>query len=111
MITMVGGLAVGATAADPQTTSTPSDIVDSGTSGGANSNPSVTTALKKNNGAQKAYDFFASPKVENYHIDRVGGISSRPWTQTVGWSSGTAFADPSYYQPHFNLFWVGNTPE
>jgi hypothetical protein len=27
-------------------------------------------------------------KKENATIDRVGGVSSRPWTQTVGWHNG-----------------------
>ena len=43
-------------------------------------------------------------------IDRVGGISSRPWAQIAGSPAPATFFDQRVYEPHFNLFWAGATP-
>lgn len=39
---------------------------------------------------------------KNTHIDRVGGLSSQPWTERVGWPQAT-FADQRIYEPNFSL--------
>jgi hypothetical protein len=57
----------------------------------------------------------AQPKSqENFRIERYGGISSRPWAQTVGFSAApqTQFMSDRerLYEPTFNLVWVGRTP-
>lgn len=48
------------------------------------------------------------------YIDRIGNLSSRPWTQIVGWHSG----EPSSFMDAKNnvgegwpLFWFGSEPE
>lgn len=43
-------------------------------------------------------------------IERVGGLSSRPWTSTVGWSPGaSAFPDAKTHEPTLNLISVSRT--
>lgn len=47
-------------------------------------------------------------------IERVGGVSSRPWAQAVGFSAApqTQFMGDRerLYEPEFNVLWVGRTP-
>lgn len=99
---VAGGLAwqaVHAVAADPEST------------------PSAAYTRVPQKTAQPVYQllkpklFFQVNTPVNYHIDRVGGISSRPWTQTVGWPSAPSpFVDDQVFEPDFNLFWAGNPP-
>lgn len=94
MILMVaGGLAMQAVAAEP------------------NNNPSVFTKNQKITWAT-SYQFW-QPKKSNvsYKIERVGGLSSRPWAQIAGRPAPAAFFDQRVHEPHFNLFWVGATPQ
>jgi hypothetical protein len=49
----------------------------------------------------------------NDKIQRVGNVSSRPWTQTVGWTPGksefaTESAGPK--DQGWTLFWIGHEP-
>jgi hypothetical protein len=49
----------------------------------------------------------------NDKIQRVGNVSSRSWTQTVGWTPGisefpTENADPK--DQGLSLFWIGHEP-
>ena len=55
----------------------------------------------------------APANAEKTKIERVGNVSSRPWTQIVGWNQGTQFASDAerYHEPRFNLFWLGNEPQ
>jgi hypothetical protein len=42
------------------------------------------------------------------YINRVGNVSSRPWTQIVGWHNGAPFpADCATHEPQFSLLSVG----
>jgi hypothetical protein len=75
------------------------------------SSSSVATHVQKSTVPQRILQLLKQPEPVSDKIQRVGGISSRPWTQVAGWPPATPFADERYYQPHFNLFWVGNTPE
>lgn len=81
-----------------------------------NSGTASTTHVQTNALPHRLYQWSEAPKLElagkdKDQIFRVGGISSRPWAQTAGWPRETLFADESYYQPHFNLFWIGNRPQ
>ena len=75
----------------------------------------TTTSVKKSTLQQRMSQFFLEPKTtKTYKIDRVGGISSRPWAQTAGWASEQVqFAGDRerYNEPKFNLFWLGATPQ
>jgi len=43
---------------------------------------------------------------------QIENMSTRPWTSVVGWRPcESTFADVRAYQPHFDLFWIGATPE
>jgi len=82
--------------------------------------PSAAYAKVPQKTVQPVYQFF-KPKLffqgkqvntpMNYNIDRVGQISSRPWTQTVGWPAPSLFVDDQVFEPDFNLFWAGNPPD
>ena len=52
--------------------------------------------------------------VENTKIQRVGNISSRSWTQSVGWNPGEpSFVSESAEAPKdqgLSLLWVGHEP-
>ena len=50
-------------------------------------------------------------KQENTTIDRVGGVSSRPWTQTVGWHNGQSTAwNPDTHEAQFCVLSFGAEP-
>jgi len=75
--------------------------------------PSASTHVRKNPAHQQVYPFVGPKVTPKDRIDRYGGISSRPWAQTVGWSSGPSmFAGDRerFHDVQFNLFWVGRTP-
>jgi hypothetical protein len=79
---------------------------------GPDNGPSATT--HKNTFQQRVYPFLEPKVTPTDKIERCGGISSRPWAQTVGWASQTTrFASDQerYHEPHFNLFWFGATPK
>jgi hypothetical protein len=79
---------------------------------GSNNSPSATT--KKNVSPQKVYQPLELKTMPTDKIERYGGISSRPWAQTVGWASTTTqfMADrESLHEPRFNLFWLGAKPK
>jgi hypothetical protein len=79
---------------------------------GPDNSPSATT--HKNTFQQRVYPFLEPKTAPSYKIERYGGISSRPWAQSVGWASQTTqFAGDRerFYAPHFNLFWFGATPK
>jgi hypothetical protein len=82
---------------------------------GTDNAPSATTTNVKKSTLQQRVNKFLEPKTTRIDkIDRVGGISSRPWAQTAGWASGqTQFAGDRerFYEPQFNLFWLGSTPQ
>jgi len=47
-------------------------------------------------------------KKEQTTIDRVGGVSSRPWVQIVGWHNGQSTAwNPDTHEAQFNLVSFG----
>jgi hypothetical protein len=51
----------------------------------------------------------AEPREE---IERVGGISSRPWTSVVGWSPGaSAFPDAKTHEPTLKLISVSRATQ
>jgi hypothetical protein len=53
-----------------------------------------------------------SQPVSQNKIQRVEGMSSRPWTQIVGWKPGyPAFPSPEMHESTLCLFSVGNEPE
>lgn len=73
--------------------------------------PSAVTKVQKLNWTD-AYKLWKPQKViATYKIDRVGGISSRPWAQTAGQSMQPLFYDQRGFEPHFNLFWIGASPK
>lgn len=44
-------------------------------------------------------------------VERVGGMSSRPWAQIVGWRPGySAFPRPELRDPSIPIFWIGRDP-
>ena len=44
-------------------------------------------------------------------IERVDGMSSRPWTQIVGWHPGESeFTRPELLDPSMPVIWVGHEP-
>ena len=80
------------------------------------SNPSAAYTKVPQKTVQPVYQllkpklFFQVNTPVNYDIDRVGGLSSRPWTQTVGWPPPSPFVDDRVFEPDFNLFSIGNEP-
>jgi hypothetical protein len=46
-------------------------------------------------------------------IERYGGMSSRPWTQIVGWHPGepAAFTDGKTHVAELPLLWIGAKPQ
>src|SRR5580692_11357302 len=79
----------------------------------AYNSPSATTKNNNNTVQQRVYPFLEPKTVSNDKIERYGGISSRPWAQTAGWASQTTqfMGDrEKFYEPHFNLFWLGAKP-
>jgi len=99
--TIVVGLAIQALGADPAN----------------NHSASASTTTTSKNIVQKRISQDLEPKTpaKSYQIERVGNISSRPWAATAGFSGGspTPFAGDRerYYEPHFNLFWLGSRPD
>jgi hypothetical protein len=80
---------------------------------GTENNPSASTTVRKGTVQQRVYPFVGPKITKTDKIDRVGGISSRPWAQTAGWaSSQVQFAGDRerFHEPQFNLFWLGSTP-
>jgi hypothetical protein len=80
-----------------------------------NNNPSASTTTPSKNIVQKRISqYVEGNNAVNYKIERVGNVSSRPWGATAGFSGGspTPFAGDRerYYEPHFNVFWVGARP-
>lgn len=59
---------------------------------------------------------FAKTKVSDSNrkteIDRVGGISSQPWSQIVGWHNGepASLMDAKVHEPKLHLLWFGAEP-
>src|SRR5580658_9578044 len=78
---------------------------------GAENSPSATTKAQKTTLQQRVNKLLQPESVDKYKIERVGGISSRPWAQTVGWSKATPFVDGGNNEAHFNLFWMGSKPD
>ena len=82
---------------------------------GTDSAPSATTTNVKKSTLQQRVSQFLEPKTtKSDKIDRVGGVSSRPWAQTAGWaSSQVQFAGDRerFHEPQFNVFWLGSTPQ
>jgi hypothetical protein len=81
---------------------------------GADPNPSASANVQKPV-AHNIFQQILQPKgTETYKIERYGGVSSRPWAQTTGFSAApqTQFMSDRerLYEPNFNLFWVGRTP-
>jgi hypothetical protein len=93
---IVAGLAMQALAADPV------------------NKPSASTSIRKNPLQQRVNDLLQPKTVQNYKIDRVGGISSRPWSQTAAnYSAGTPLFTGDrerYHDVQFALFWTGAPP-
>jgi hypothetical protein len=65
-------------------------------------------------GAQVANPFAPRLKTDQYkyNIDRIGGMSSRPWTQIAFSESGGSpvFKDPTTHESQLHLFWFGAEP-
>jgi hypothetical protein len=80
---------------------------------GTGNTPSASANVKKSTLQQRVVQFLEPKSTRTDKIDRVGGISSRPWAQTAGWASAQVqFAGDreSLNEPQFNLFWLGATP-
>jgi len=92
MMTVVCGLAMQAMAAAP-----------------ANNSP-VAAELSKN--TTQRINHFQSPKAPaSYKLERVGGISSRPWARTASWSPGPSqfVGDRErFHDVQFSLFSLGS---
>ncbi len=82
----------------------------------ANNNPSAAYTKAPGKKVQTVYqvlqpkNLFQTKTPVNYQIDRIGGISSRPWAQIAGSPAPPAFYDQRGYDTHLNLFWIGATP-
>jgi hypothetical protein len=73
--------------------------------------PSAVTKSQKLNWTD-AYKLWKPLKVTaTDKIDRVGGVSSRPWAQTAEQANRPLFYDQRVHEPHFNLFWFGAPPK
>jgi hypothetical protein len=78
--------------------------------------PSASSNTPKNTLQHRIYKTYLQPKTSQTtdKIDRVGGISSRPWAQTAGYSAAgpSLFAGDRerFHDVQFSLFWVGAPP-
>lgn len=63
-------------------------------------------------GAQVANPFASTLKTDQFKIDRLGKMSSRPWTQIAFSESGASpvFKDPTTHECQMHLFWIGAEP-
>lgn len=53
----------------------------------------------------------AAPTLKNQKVERVDGMSSKPWAQIVGWHPGySAFTRPELRDPSMPIFWIGHEP-
>ena len=53
----------------------------------------------------------AAPTLKNQKVNRVDGMSSKPWAQIVGWQPGySAFPRPELRDPSMPVFWIGHEP-
>jgi hypothetical protein len=81
---------------------------------GPENSPSATTRVQKGTVYQRAYPFLEPKLTPTYRIDRYGGISSRPWAQTAGWSPGPTYfvsSGEKFHGVRFNLFWPDRIPQ
>jgi hypothetical protein len=81
---------------------------------GTENSPSASANVKKSTLPQRVAQFLEPKTLKTDKIDRVGGISSRPWVQTAGWASTQVqFAGDRerFNEPQFNVFWLGSTPQ
>ncbi len=97
-----------AMAADPSVT-TSSSAKSAAT--GASLNAATVQAPKAK--WQFANPFAPVKAVEKVRIYRVGNISSRPWTQIVGWHPGvpSSFTDRITHGSGLPLLWFGAEPQ
>jgi len=51
----------------------------------------------------------AKTTAPDYKVERYGRISSRPWAQTVGWTSPAQFVEQRTYEPNLNSYYRGGT--
>jgi hypothetical protein len=100
MLMVAGGLAVQTVAAGP-----------------TDNNPSAAYTKVPQKTAQPIYqiwrpqNLFEFKTTKTDKIDRIGGISSRPWGETAGFPAAPLFYDQRVYEPNFNLFWLGANPD
>src|SRR5579859_5711307 len=71
--------------------------------------PSAYTKTQKSNW-QPFYKALKEKSPSSDKIERVGNISSRPWSQIAGRPAPPAFYDQRVYEPHFTLFSWGSSP-
>ena len=87
----------------------PAGAADSSSSS-SNSHTAVTKSQKLN--WTDAYKLWKPQKVAaTDKIDRVGGISSRPWAQIAENGNKPLFYDQRVHEAHFSLFWIGAPPK
>ena len=76
---------------------------------------SVTLTKKINEpktGIQVVNPLAPALKTDQIKIDRLGNMSSRPWTQIAFSESGASpvFKDPTTHECQMHLFWIGAEP-
>lgn len=91
LLLIAGGLTMQAAAASPD------------------SNPSASTNLRQTT-KRPFYEFWKPKAKPSEKIERYGRISSRPWAQSVGWSSPALFVDQRTYEPDMNYYAGGTSP-
>jgi hypothetical protein len=53
----------------------------------------------------------SGPVYVNQKVERVDGMSSKPWAQIVGWNPGySAFPRPELRDHSMPVFWIGHEP-
>lgn len=56
--------------------------------------------------------FATTPGEDKTKVTRVENMSSRPWTEIVGWRQVQFASDADrYHEPQFTLLWIGNEPQ
>lgn len=72
--------------------------------------PSAVTKVQKSNW-KDAYKLWKPQKpLATDKIDRVGGMSSRPWAQIAEQGNQPLFYDQRGFEPHFALLSFGASP-
>jgi hypothetical protein len=80
-------------------------------------NPQSSVVIKQKQKFQKQKLQIHVPFTTMFHqtkttkIERAGNMSSRSWTQTVGWHPGqSAFPSADTHESKLAVFWIGHEP-